>query len=198
MRGAVWAPVIAAVGASGLTVLGSFWINHWQTGRREASQLASARRAAYARLLAVTGLMVHSGWMLRVTMEMRSGLAEGVDVALHLRKPIEGSDVDNWLRRDLEPLYAAWSEVWTIGSAQGVAVANDIVDCVGALIGGATNRGESRSGLAARLLGEKWTDEQVRQWLEVADVLGEKRRYLAALARDEVGLEVADFVAEAS
>src|SRR6266849_5476142 len=35
------------------------------------------------------------------------------------------------MRADLEPVYEAWSEVWTVGSKEAIIEANDLVDKCG-------------------------------------------------------------------
>lgn len=177
-----------------MTGLAAFGIACWQTRRGERNALAGARRKAYADLISVTGLMIHSGWMLRLTMEMRSGLGEGIDVALRFRRPLDPMELDSWMRRDLDPLYSAWADAWTVGSATGVSTANRLVQRVGEVVSGATAYGEARGRLAARVVGEKWSEEQMEEWLRKVDELGEDRRALADLARRETGLHVAEFV----
>lgn len=190
----IWAPVVAAVGASSLTAMATFGIAYWQARRAERHALAGARRRAYADLISVTGLMIHSGWMLRLTMEMRSGLGEGIDVALRFRRPLDPMELDSWMRRDLDPLYSAWTDVWTVGSVAGVSTANRLVERVGEVVSEATAYGEARGRLAARVVGEKWSEEQMEEWLRKVDDLGEDRRALADLARRETGVDVAEFV----
>lgn len=150
----LWAPVVAAIGASSLTGLAAFGIALWQARRTERNALAGARRAAYAQLIAATGLMVHSGWMLRVTMEMRSGLGEGLDAALRIRRPVDPMDLDAWMRRDVDPLYSAWADVWTVGTPAAVSIANRLVERMGEIVNKDAARGESRGRIGARIMGE--------------------------------------------
>ena len=188
----VWAPVVAGVAASFLTVIGTFALARWQSRRREKNLLASERRSAYSGLIALTGAMVHSGWMLRLTIEMRSGLGEGIDVALRLRQPIDPFALDEWMRKDLDRLYVAWADIWTIGSVEAVEIGNRIVDRVADIISEASARGEGRGRVGARVIGEKWSRDQIERWFSMVEELGNDRRSLAAIARLETGLEVAD------
>lgn len=194
----VWAPVVAALGASVLTALAALGIAAWQARRASRNDLLASRRSAYARLLSVTGIIVHSAWMLRVTQDIRSGLGEGIDVAFRLRKPIDPIEFDTWMRRDLEPLYGAWSDVWTVGSEEAISIGNQVVELAGEVLGSATRKGEARGQVATWALGEKWTAQQFDEWFDIVRDLGVARRLLATLARQEIGVDIAELLSEPS
>lgn len=190
----VWIPLLAAFGASALTGVAAFGVSAWQASRAEKDVLATQRRHAYSRLLAVTGNVVHSAHVLRLTQELRSGVGEGIDVALRVRKPLDPFELGQWMRNDLEPMYSAWSEVWTVGTPEAVTLGNRVVDLVGQIVGESTTKGEARHPVATWLLGAKWTEEQVEEWHDLVGLLASARRDLADLARRETGLEVANFL----
>lgn len=48
---------------------------------------------------------------LGLTMKTRSGLGEGVDVAMRLRKPADPMELHDWLAKDMAPLTEAWSVI---------------------------------------------------------------------------------------
>ena len=73
-------------------------------------------RTVYSQLLAATGVTLLTAHALRAAVEFRSGLKEGVDVAMHHRKPLDPLELDAHLRRDTEPIYQAWSGVWVAGA----------------------------------------------------------------------------------
>ncbi len=98
-------------------------------------------------------------------------------------------------RTDLEPLYEAWSEVWTWGSKEAIPAANDLVARCGSVMGAATQRGELGSVLQRFIAGEKWTPQQLDEWNKEVQALAETRRRFAAIARREAGVEVADLFA---
>ena len=89
----IWAPVIAAVGASALTGLVAFGID-WRGARRERHEgRRIERRDAYAKLLSITALISHTAGALHMTMELRSGLQEGVDIGTGKRQPLDPLDL---------------------------------------------------------------------------------------------------------
>jgi hypothetical protein len=170
------------------TALGVVFI---QNGASRLGERDTARRGAYARLLAVTAVIVDTASVLRLTVELRSGLKEGLDVAMHHRKPVDPLELHNQLRRDKEPLYQAWSEVWVVGTQEAIAAGNDLVAKAGEIMGAATGSGQARTGLIRYLRGEKWSQEQLDEWNEQIRELGILRREFAVMARRELGSEVA-------
>ncbi len=191
----LWVPILAAVGASLLTGLLGLGTILLQERLRQADALRHERRRAYSRLLAVTGVIAHTSHALHLAVKVRSGIGEGLDVALHLRKPIDPLDLDARLREDMVPLYEAWSDVWTVGTQEAVTAANRAVELAGEVIERATREGAARTRVGARSLGEKWTPEQLDEWDESINRLGEARQAVAGVARREVKLPVADFSA---
>jgi hypothetical protein len=143
----------------------------------------------------VTGVIVHTSHALHLSIEVRSGVGEGLDVATRLRKPIDPLELDARLREDVVPLYEAWSDVWTVGTQDAVTAANRAVELAGEVVALATPEGAARTRFGARFLGEKWTREQIDAWETAINRLGEARRALASVARREAGLPVADFSA---
>jgi hypothetical protein len=87
-------------------------------------------------------MVVHTVGMLRLAVEVRSGLKEGIDVAFHIRKPIEPFEIDDRLRRDFGPLFEAWSHIWVIGSQEAIKKANRLLDSAVTVLGAGTTRGE--------------------------------------------------------
>ena len=61
-------------------------------------------------------------------MKFRSGLKEGFDVAMRHRKPVDVLGLHDWMARDLAPMNAALSEIWTSDDQEGIRLANDVVD----------------------------------------------------------------------
>jgi hypothetical protein len=150
------------------------------------------RRLAYSQLLAVTGVTLHTAHALRNTVEFRSGLKEGWDVAMHHRKPLDPLELDSHLRRDTEPLYQAWSAVWVVGTQEAIRIANDLVARVSDVVGAATGPGDARSGIIRFMAGEKWSQDQIEAWKTQIAALAKVRRDFVLLARRELGSEVAE------
>ncbi len=191
----LWIPVIAALGSSALTGMVAFGLEWRHSFRAEKSAQSERRVRAYYMLLARSGVIVFTAGGLHTMMEARSGLREGLNVTLGIQKPLDMLELTDLLRTDLQPLYEAWSEVWAIGSKEAIAEANDLVARCGSVMGAATRRGETRPALLRFLTGEKWTQEQLNQWNEELKGLAVARKRLAAIARQEAGVEIADLFA---
>lgn len=188
----VWATVVAALGSSFLTGLVAFGLDERKARRRQRESLLDLRHRSYARLLVAAGLIAHAADALHVAMEVRSGIGEGANVTLRNREPVDPLELYERLRQDLQPVYEAWSEVWTIGTPDAIPLANHLVDKCGSVVGTATTRGTARNLVSRLLAGEKWTEEQLVAWAEERRALSEARKSLAELARRESGLEVAE------
>lgn len=191
----LWVPVIAALGSSFLTGLVAFGLEWWRSYRADKSARAERRARAYSMLLAQSGVIAYVASGLHLTMQVRSGLGEGLNVMLGKRNLLDPLELTDRLRAELQPLYEAWSEVWAVGSKEAISEANDLVARCGDVMGVATQQGEARPGLLRMIAGEKWTQEQLDQWQEELRGLAEARRRLGVIARREVGVEVADLFA---
>lgn len=185
----VWIPVMAALGASIITAGASLGLLIWERRRIEAAELRSARKGAYSRLLAVSGLIGVTAQVMHSTMEFRSGIGEGVDVLTRIRRPTELADVDARLREDLVPLFESWSDIWSIGSSSAVHLANRLVDAASAVVQAATTEGKKHGRVAARVVGERWTKEQIDHWRAAEIELAERRRDFAEQVRREMDVE---------
>jgi hypothetical protein len=106
----------AVLGRSILTGLAAFGFEWWRSARAGKAALAEQRNRAYSLLLARSGVIVHIADGFHSAMQFRSGLVEGVNVMLGKQKLLDPLELVERMRVDLEPLYEAWSEVWTVGS----------------------------------------------------------------------------------
>ena len=61
-------------------------------------------------------------------MIMRSGLGEAIDVATHVRKPIDPIEHSQWITQDLGELFAAQAAVWLLGNEALIAGASEVVE----------------------------------------------------------------------
>jgi hypothetical protein len=156
-----------------------------------------AKRDAYAQLLATSALVVHLADALRLTMAVRSGLSEGVDVTFRIRRPVDPLELYAVFRREFEPMYHAWARVWTVGSPDAVAQANDLVGRAARILDVNTTRGKKHRGLMWWLAGEAWTNDQVESIRREMVAIAEARKRFGELARREFGIEVADLFASA-
>ena len=60
------------------------------------------------------------------SMRLRSGLSEGLDVTLRLRKLADAMEFHDWMAQDVMPMHAALDEIWTRWDQDGVRLANDV------------------------------------------------------------------------
>jgi len=188
----LWVPVVAALGSSALTGLVAFGLEWWRSHVAGRAALSERRARAYTRLLARSGVIVHIAGGFHLAMQVRSGLAEGVNVMLGKQRPLDPLELMERMRADIEPLYEAWSEVWAVGSKEAIAEANDLVDKCGDVMSAATRPGEAVPRFMQVIAGEKWTPAQLDQWDKEVRALAEARRRLAVTTRRELGIEVAE------
>jgi hypothetical protein len=191
----VWAPVVAALGASLLTGGLAFGLDGWR-GRREARAARDGRRqSAHVRLLCVSGLFAHTADALRLAIEVRSGLREGLDITTGRRKPVDPFELVDVLRRDLEPLYEALSEMWVVGSPEAVHASNAVTYQVQQVVDAATSRNSSDSRLRRMMLGERWSQDERDAYDAELKRLAHARKRLAEIARRECDVEMTDLFA---
>jgi len=159
--------------------------------------VAAARRDAYSRLLAAAAMVGHVAHTLHFAMEVRSGLVEGANVLIGARKAIDPLDLHRTLRQDLEPVYDAWSRVWTVGTPEAIRLANEMVNKSVDVMSAATVPGAGRSRMMRVLSGEKWTPEQLAAWDEQIRKFALARRAFAEQARRELGMAIAELMTAA-
>jgi hypothetical protein len=191
-----WAVVVAGLGGSALTGLVAWGLGERQAAQSRRERQQQERRKAYSELLGHSTQVLQLAAALHQTMAARSGLVEGIDVALHHRKPMDPWELWLSMQGAVAPLNLAWSDVWTVGSSDGIRLANALIDRCADVISTATSRGEGRGGLAQRVAGEKWTQEQLDAWDADQKALARARRDLALHARHELGFEVAEVFRE--
>lgn len=191
----VWAPVIAALGASLLTGLFGFGLEWWRLRSAKKEAFVERRSRAYSTLLARSVSITYLAQNLHNAIEIRSGVREGINVTLRYQKAIDLLDLAKWMETEFQPAFEAWSEVWVVGSQEAIAEANDLITKCGAVLETATQRGQGRPDWLRGIAGEKWTKEQLEQLQEEVKGIAEARRQLAKIVRKETGLDVADVFA---
>lgn len=183
--------VIAALGASALTggaSLGVVALQERLRGRRaDRDVLLTAVIAMMSRSMSV---MTRSQAMSQ-QMRLRSGLAEGADVALRLRKPADSLELHDWLAIDMAPLTEAWSIIWARGDQEMVRLANALLSKCGDLLAAATSRNPAdtvATHLRRWARGEKWTPELQADLDRAVKDVAHARERLAQYARLHLGL----------
>lgn len=187
----LWVPVIAALGAAGLTAVAAIGVELVREDHAAKGQERTERREAYIRLLKAAALFITLATTIR---EIRK-LSTGPGAMVRISDPL-GFMVG--INRDLAPMWDAWSEVWLHGSQEAVTAANRVIDSTQPVIGLANVKGEGRSPFTAAFLGEKWTADQEKAFTRGLAGVGKARLEFAAVARKELGAGVADLVAGTS
>ncbi len=113
----VWAPVIAALGASLLTILGTVGIERLRQRRAGRDAQRREKDAAYQEVLSRSLAFANRSRALGDMMRIRSGIAEGLGVTLGQRRPADAFEIYEWMDKDFGPLLSAWSReaVGTVG-----------------------------------------------------------------------------------
>jgi len=187
MDATVWAPVIAALGASLLTGLSGFGLIQWQRWRDDRASTNASKQVAYNELHARAYSFVRRVGTLGLAKQFRSGIAEGVGQAVGQRKPLDVFQLHEWLEADFRPLTDAYSKVCLIGSQEAVDVANRVLAASSDLIGAAVATGPQQGPVARLIKGEAPTPKQVQAFEAAQTRLYKELEALVTLARREVG-----------
>jgi hypothetical protein len=81
--------------------------------RAGGAAFAERRQAAYQRLFTASALLGHTADAMRVTVEARSGLKEGLSVMTGQRRPVDPFELSDVLPRDLNRCTPHCLDVWT-------------------------------------------------------------------------------------
>ncbi|WP_433448939.1 hypothetical protein ACQPXS_10045 [Streptomyces sp. CA-142005] len=189
----------AALGASFLTAMGSWGVVWFQERLRGKASDRDALHAAVLELLTRSLAVATRAQAMGETMRLRSGLSEGLDVAVRLRKPVDPLELHDWVAQDLQPLHAALSQLWTRCDQEGVRLANDVVGKCMDLVGTSTASRPARNGwqrVVAWAVGERWTSEMREEHQRAMEALALARKRFTDYAREALGQAVVDVFAQ--
>jgi hypothetical protein len=183
--------VVAALGASALTALASLGVTWY---REHLSQKAADRdtlSSAVIQMLSRSMSVMVRAQAIGLQMRFRSGLKEGTDVTLGIRKAADVIEMHDWLAADYTPLAEAWSVIWARGDQETVRLANQLLTACGDVLGAATAR-EITPTLGARILrwaaGEKLTPQLEQDLQRAVRAVAHAREQLAQHSRTTLGL----------
>ena len=179
----IWAPVVAALG-TGVLGFGGIW---WQQRHRDRASALAEKGDAYHQLIAHSLSFTIRARTLRDAMRRRSGLAEGLDVALGKRRPSDPMELHDWFAQGWEPLNQAWSKIQVIGSPAAEDAATEVIDACADLVAVATDMGQARGKTASALRGLDWTSEQQEALENAATRVVKGRGAFIEIARGELG-----------
>lgn len=189
MISTIWAPVIAALGASLLTGFFGFGLEWWRERKAAKAALAERRSHAYSKLLVESTATMHLVSSMHSIMQTRSGLREGVNVLTRQYKVLDPFEFARWFTTESQPLFEAWSEVWAVGSKEAIAEANDLVAKCGEVMGAGAQHGNAVPPWMRGIVGEKWSQAQLDEWETTMRALAVSRKRLGEIARKELGVE---------
>ncbi|MBV9451017.1 MAG: hypothetical protein JO345_34530 [Streptosporangiaceae bacterium] len=187
--------ITAAFGSSALTGAVSFGVLWLQDRRRRKAADKAALHKAMADLLSRSLAVAMRARAMDEAVKLRSGLSEGVDVALRQRKPADIFELHDWMARDLAPLNEALTEIWTRDNQEGVRLANDLVNKCMALLGASTTAQKPANGwerLRRWAVGVRWTPEMIADSERAMKELAHARKRFADHARNRFGREAVE------
>jgi hypothetical protein len=127
----LWVPAWTAMGASALTAIGGVVVVVVQRLLRNRDSTRNTRERVYVEFhSAAIAMMARLNTMVDV-MRFRRGLNNRLEELLHMRRPLDGQELHDWLYGDQLPLYHAWSEVLVFGEPEVVGAANNVMDALG-------------------------------------------------------------------
>ncbi len=169
----IWAPVVAALGASLLTGLFTWGVGWWIERRRDRAADRREQTLAYHQLISRSLTFCGRAEALRGLID--SALNESDAVRASLGRPFGQLDVHDWLEKDYLPINDAYSKVQMIGSPEAVDEAAQLLDACADLL-----------GLVTALHGAE------QHILKAASTrLVEAREAFIRVAREELGKEAA-------
>jgi hypothetical protein len=184
----IWAPVVAALGASVLTLFGSFGLSEHQSRVRERAHRVQERSAAYGALLAKSLDLVMRVQATDALMRLRSGVGDSAAIGFHVERFSITNYID-WIDRAFRPMYEAWSQVWAVGSQDAVNAANLLVMASNDLVRTSMAPDQKSGWLRSVVSGESWTEEQRSTLRQAMRRVTKERVAFAAVMRAETGRE---------
>jgi hypothetical protein len=167
--GTTVAVIVAAFGASALTTAGTLGVDAVRSRRSSKRERNGALSTSCERLIGGALKLAFRCGTLRETMIHRSGFTEGLDIALHHRRPTDPMEIGDWLMTELGPILDAEAAIWLSGNEDLIRGASDVVLAASDVIG--------KSSALAK-------SQQVGQLDSVSDYLREFARRLKQLPRD--------------
>jgi hypothetical protein len=181
-----WAILGSACVGGAVTGSASFVTVRWQLRRTARNTNAAARAQVYGDVISGALAVATRADALHQAMRTRSGLKEGFDVTLGLRRPSDPLELHDWLAQDFGPLSRAWAQVELIDSPRVQQTASELVDALAELIKAATEMGTGRSMISEAIRGMAWTKEQEQELTKARDTAMAKRRAFIAAARADL------------
>jgi len=146
-----WAVVDAFASASILTTLGARWLDSAKAKREAAVARADELKRACVQIISGAFRVSQKAGALRTNMIHRSGLTEGLDVLLHVRKPADPLEIYDYLLSELSPVLDAQSVLWLSGDETLMRSAGDVILAIADVIEKSTALSKDRSPIPLRV-----------------------------------------------
>jgi hypothetical protein len=204
-----WAVVAAALGSSALTLGGTFWLERWRSAKSDRAAATEQLSSACVQLTSHALTVALRARSLYETGLVRSGLSEGIDVLLHVRKPLDPMELTDWLLTDFRPVLEAQAVIESAGDQVVIRAAADVVVAAVTVLEAATTFaavGQQRVGAhggsgwweAFKRLRPLHRDPDIERRTETAvRALGQEVRLFAKAVRERVGVGDAGAVVDA-
>jgi hypothetical protein len=191
----IWVPVIAALGASALTVFGSFWLGEHQNRLRKRADQLKERSVAYGVLLARSYDLIMRVGVTDSVVSLSSSPAESIELTFR-SKPLDLFDFFDWMDKSFQPLNDAWSRVWAVGSQDAINAANLLFKASTDLMSKSMSSDLNVGWLRTAINGSPWTEEQRAALAEAARAVARARVTFAAIMREETARESVKLVSK--
>jgi len=187
----IWAPVVAALGASALTAVASLGVvalqRRWSNRDAALQEQASAYDNFLAQSMAFALRVRWAGEAAR----LRSGLQEGISVAFFGRPIIEPMTFFDWVASEFKPFLQSWTRVMSVGSQAAINAANDVLNECNAYVEAVMAIDLRKRRVARFFMGERWTPQQLDKAEAALGRLFDAREDFTAIVRQETGRSAA-------
>ncbi len=128
----------------------------------------------------------------------RSGVKEGLDIAMRVRQPLDFLEVYDWMAKDWSPLSEGWSAICLAGDQELVRLANDLLNHGAAVMNAfMVPEPPGRSERASRwLLGVRPTAADKAKQEAAVKGLASARKRFAEYSRTALGVDPVDVFAQ--
>ncbi|MDQ1295196.1 MAG: hypothetical protein QG608_3081 [Actinomycetota bacterium] len=181
-----WWTLATALSSSFLTGCAALGVVVVQQRWKNKADEKAALEATVAALLTRSMEICYQTRAVTSTQTLRSGISEGINVLLGIRKPLDPMEFYDWMIQSLGPLTDAWSRTWLLGDKTLIQLANDLMETVNEVIAvsSRTHVPRTLAGQVVRVVVGEKTDSKIQDASDAALArLTEARRALTEYAR---------------
>lgn len=189
-----WAVVVAALGSSALTILGSFWLLSHQHKLEQKDANKQSKTVAYASLLSLSSRFITRMHQLLEAKRVRSGLLHAILFISYHYEPFDIKDIYDWIKPDLDAFGESISTIKLIGSLESMEKANKLVEIAWKIMAEVENLENIEKSFRSKWIEMKWTKEAQNHFVELIKEFGDSRQEFINLARKELGAGAISFV----